>query len=164
MWQCAPGKAYRTLKRLGCTPGEDLDTGCFTIPDHAAKGLTAAQSADIIADSFAQISQEYPELKVENLPTRVIHKLQNINVHDIPNISEKQTYDKMMSAKLTMGGVPGDLPCQLTKTIGHHLKNLLRKYLIVSPEQVNGPLGGKWRREEPLRRSHIINNLSQFTN
>ena len=72
-----PGKAYNVMKRLGAQPGDDVDAGSFQIPEHVSLGLTAAQSADRIAEKFAQISQEYPALQIENLPTRVFQKIQN---------------------------------------------------------------------------------------
>ena len=55
-----PGRAYSILKRLGAQPGDSPDAGCFQIKEHSKLGLTAAQSADRIAQKFAQISQEYP--------------------------------------------------------------------------------------------------------
>ena len=42
-----PGKAYKTLKRLGAQPGENLDDGSFTLPQHVRDGLTNKQSKDM---------------------------------------------------------------------------------------------------------------------
>ena len=72
-----PGKAYTALKRLGAQPGdcEDLKAG-FTLPNHADENLTEEQSAERIACHFAAISQEFPPLDGNNLPSHVQAKLQ----------------------------------------------------------------------------------------
>ena len=66
-----PGQAYRMLKRLGAKPGENPDDGVFILPEHASLGLSAAENADRLAQTFADISQEYPPLIIENLPVRI---------------------------------------------------------------------------------------------
>ena len=77
LMESAPGKAYRILKRLGAQPGDRLDAGSFEIPEHTSLGLSAAQSADRIAQKFAEISQEFPPLNMENLPDRVCHNIKS---------------------------------------------------------------------------------------
>ena len=72
-----PGRAYNILKRLGAKPGDDVDACAFDIPEHVSLGLTAAQSADRIAQKFADISQEYPALSMDSMPTRVVENIQN---------------------------------------------------------------------------------------
>ena len=57
-----PSKANKMLKRLGAQPGDSSDDGWFTLPEHEELGLTAAQSADRIAQRFAEIGQEFPPL------------------------------------------------------------------------------------------------------
>ena len=51
-----PGKAYSILKRMGAQPGDYEEDGSFVLPEHVSLGLTAAQSADRIAQKFADIS------------------------------------------------------------------------------------------------------------
>ena len=72
-----PGRAYGILKRLGAQHGELMDAGNFQIEEHSKLGLSAAQSSDRFAQNFAQISQEYPPLRIESLHTRVIQKIAN---------------------------------------------------------------------------------------
>ena len=50
-----PGQAYSLLSKLGARPGESDDTSSFTLPNH--EGFTIEQSADAIADYFADVSQ-----------------------------------------------------------------------------------------------------------
>ena len=59
---------------MGAQPGDKLDAGSFVLPEHLSLGLTAAQSADRITQKFADISQEFSPLKMENLPDRVFQK------------------------------------------------------------------------------------------
>ena len=65
-----PGQAYKVLKRMGAQPGENSEDGSFELPEYVSLGLSAAQSADRLAQAFADISQEFPPLKPENLPSR----------------------------------------------------------------------------------------------
>ena len=68
-----PSKAYSLLKRLGARPGDCDEMNTFTLPSHS--NLSPEQSAEIIADPFSQISQEYPPLSEASLPDRVKAKL-----------------------------------------------------------------------------------------
>ena len=47
-----PGKAYSVLRRLGARPGDSTDASTFELPEHVELGLTAAQSADRIAQKL----------------------------------------------------------------------------------------------------------------
>ena len=58
--QAKPGQAYKMLKRLGAPPGENLEDGSFLLPEYEKLALSASDSADRLAQTFADISQEYP--------------------------------------------------------------------------------------------------------
>ena len=67
-----PSKAYSTLKKLGAQPGDCTDeSNTFSLPDHEKLGLSPEQSAELIADHFANISSMYPPLSIDALPDRV---------------------------------------------------------------------------------------------
>ena len=121
LMESAPGKAYSLLKRLGAQPGDRIDACSFEIPEHVSLGLTAAESADRIAQKFAEISQEFPAIAVDRLPTRVVQNIQNIENQQIPFISRSLIEDKIRRSKNTKGGVPGDLPVKLAKEFGPEL-------------------------------------------
>ena len=70
------GSIYPALKKLGLRPGEDTKNG-FVLPDHADQNLTPAQSAELIANHFSCISQEYMPLDKANLPPNVRTFLQD---------------------------------------------------------------------------------------
>ena len=109
------------MKQLGAQPGDFLDAGVFQIGEHSQLGLSAAQSADRIAQKFADISQEYPPLNIRNLPTRVGQKIQNAQFERKPFISRKLVAEKILKAKNTKGGVSGDLPVKLAKEFRQEL-------------------------------------------
>ena len=107
-----PSQAYSVLKRMGAQPGDCGDAAnSFTLPDHA--NLTCEQSAEKIADHFAQISQQYPPLSINLLPGHVQEKLQSVS--SPPTITEWETLQQINAARKPKSGVPGDLPRQITK-------------------------------------------------
>ena len=61
------GSTYPALKRLGSRPCEATQTG-FVLPAHAELNLSSNQSAEILADYFSQIDQEYSPLDLCSLP------------------------------------------------------------------------------------------------
>ena len=99
LMETQPGKAYNTLKRLGAQPGDSVEAGSFRIPEHTQLGLTVAQSADRIAEKFAAISQEYPVLKMESLPTRVFQKIELSKKEIKPFISDHLVMSQINLAK-----------------------------------------------------------------
>ena len=63
MKETDPGHAYRILKKMGAQPGDCSETNTFTLPNHEAEGLSAEQSAERMAQHFAEISQQFPPLR-----------------------------------------------------------------------------------------------------
>ena len=58
--QTNPGKAYRIIKQMGAQPGDCSEGTSFTLPNHEGENLTDEQSAERIAQHFADISQQFP--------------------------------------------------------------------------------------------------------
>ena len=127
--QTKPGKAYAVLKSMGAQPGDCTDDLTFTLPSHQEAGLTDSQSAEIIADYFAEISHEYQPLDEKLLPERVKVRLRTKS--SPPIISEYECYTKNIATKKPTSGVPGDLPSTITKEfsveLAKPLHNLLNK-------------------------------------
>ena len=109
------GSSYPTLKRMSGKPGDTSQTG-FQLPSHVALNLSSAQSAEVIADHFSSISQEYPRLETQNLPPNVRTFLQNNDQTLAPKLSVSEVVLRIMKAKKPNGLVPGDLPKKLVKT------------------------------------------------
>ena len=103
LMEAEPGKAYSTLKRLSAAPG-DRDAGSFEVTEHLDLGLTAVEAADRIAQKFADISQEYPALRLEELPTRVVQNIQNSKNVVKPHISKQLVEKKIKEPKIQKVG------------------------------------------------------------
>ena len=121
LFDSASGKAYSIMKRLGAQPGDRVDASSFELPEHVSLGLSAEESADRIAQKFADISQEYPPISLDRLPIRVVQNIEKSKNQQIPFISRGLIEDKIKKAKKTKGGVPGDLPVRLQKEYGPEL-------------------------------------------
>ena len=143
-----PGKAYNVLKRLGAQPGDSRDSGSFEIPEHVRLGLTAAQSADRIAQRFADISQEYPALQLDKLPTRVSQEIRNSKSQTKPYISRKLIESKIKRSKNTKGGVAGDLPTKLAKEFGQELA--IPAEIIFNKIVKTGTWPDRWKEEQGI--------------
>ena len=147
-----PAKANKIIKRLGAQPGETLDEGNFSLPDH--RSLTAEQSANKIAQKFAEISQEYPPIKIENLPERVQNEIKNAKKQNIPYISRQMVEDKVRKAKTTKGGVDGDLPAKLIKEFSSELAPPLSQLYRAIAQTGKWP--SRWKAEQGthLKKTH----------
>ena len=93
-------------------PGETTHSG-FQIPQHA--WLSSAQSAEIIAEHFSTISQEYAPLDVSSLPPNVQHFISNCDQSLDPKLSIREVEARIVKAKKPNGTVPGDLPKKLVQ-------------------------------------------------
>ena len=78
---------------------------------HLFDNLTPQQSAERIADHFADISQSFLPLSIDILNDRVKVKLKNV----APTMSVEQTWLKIGAAKKPRSEIPDYLPNQITK-------------------------------------------------
>ena len=88
---------------------------------HEELGLNAEESADRISEKFSKISQEYPAITLSGLPERVQAKIKSAKLSAVPYLSRQKVENKIMKAKKTKGGVPGDIPAKLIKEFGPEL-------------------------------------------
>ena len=116
----------------------------FTLPSHLSDNLTPQQSADRIADHFADISNQFPPLSVIQLPACVQTKLK-FDLRPPPTISEEETWRKIKAAKKPLSGVPGDLPKELTKEFSVELATPL--CLLISKIAKNATWPTQWKKE-----------------
>ena len=154
LMEAEPGQAYRVLKRMGAQPGENCEDGSFELPEYVSLGLSAAQCADRLAQAFADISQEFPPLKTDNLPGR-IQKILKGELNPFCKISESTQYisrqmveEKIAQAKATKGGVPGDIPSKLAKEFGPELARPAAQ--IFRTITKTGQWPKRWKVEEGL--------------
>ena len=149
-----PAKANKILKRLGAQPGDLPDEGNFALPLHEELGLNAEESADRIAEKFSKISQEYPAITLSGLPERVQAKIKSAKLSAVPYISRQKVENKIMKAKKTKGGVPGDIPAKLIKEFGPELAPPLSQ--LFRKISTTGKWPKRWRLEQglPLKKTN----------
>ena len=149
-----PSKANKILKRLGAQPGDLPDEGNFVLPLHEELGLTAKESADRIAEKFAEISQEFPAITLQGLPERVQEKIRCAKASAVPYISRQKVESKITKAKKTKGGVPGDIPAKLVKEFGPELAPPLSQ--LFRKISTTGKWPKRWRLEQglPLKKTN----------
>jgi hypothetical protein len=84
----------------------------FILPGHET--LSNKQRANKLAEFFSGISQEYPELKFNQLPARV----QVISLTECtatPQFENLTIYNKLVAMKKTQSTVDGDIPPKIRK-------------------------------------------------
>ena len=113
------GCSYAGLKKLSMAPGDSSEIG-FQLPNHVEQDLSSKESVEVIADFFAQVSQEYSPLNIQDLPINVrAHLAQD---HEAgPVLSIFDVYSHIVKAKKPNSVIPGDLPPKLTKLFPEHL-------------------------------------------
>ena len=100
------GSAYKALKKLGNNSSEDTN---FQIPSHVESNLSAQQSAELLADYFSRISQEFDPIDANKFSPALKQKLLHSS-DPIPRLEEYQIHKRIVSSKKPNSSVPGDLP------------------------------------------------------
>ena len=101
------------MKIMGPEPGDCTEEGMFSLTGHQEDNLTDQQSADRIAEHFADISCQFSPLDISQLPPRVKTILGSAD--SPPVIYEHEVFERIRQARKTRGSVPGDLPSELIK-------------------------------------------------
>ena len=105
---------YAGLRKLGRRPGE-FDKSGFQLPNLVEQNLSNLECAEVIANYFSCVSQEYQPLNIRNLAPNVQEYLGNPELNVAPMLSDHDVYHKLVKAKKPNSIVPGDLPPKLTK-------------------------------------------------
>ena len=90
------GSAYKALRKLGSTTAEAVSS--FYLPSHMDMNLSAQQSANILADHFSKISQEFEPIDPNKFSAGLKAKLASCD-EEIPVLEEHLMYQKIKSAK-----------------------------------------------------------------
>ena len=113
--------SYAALRKLG-VGGNDMGKNSFTLPSHTDNDLSPQQSADIFADYFSAISQEFDPICVDEFPPNIQQKLKEGETdRSKPVLEEWQVYLKLRSSKKPTSTVPGDLPVKVVKELSPDL-------------------------------------------
>jgi hypothetical protein len=100
------GSAYKALKKLG---SGKCDDNSFDIPSHVEQNLSSEESAEVLAEYFSSISQEFDPIDPSSFTPDLKEKLQ-APTEPVPILQEYQVYQKIVAAKKPNSSVPGDLP------------------------------------------------------
>ena len=151
---------YSALRRLGVRPGEKSDT--FTLPNHT--NLSSLEAAELMADHFSLISQEYEPIDILNFPPKMKEELLHPQSATVPVIEEFQVFKKICKSKKPNSIVSGDLPkkiiqefaCELSVPVTVIYNSILKTYQYprqwVAEEQVPIP-----KQHPPLSEDHLRN-------
>ena len=109
------GSCYTLLRRLDKRSGQTKSSS-FTLPEHSKLCLTSAQSVELIANHFTQISAEYQPLDVGSLPPYLREYLAAVHIDDVPKLSVREVTQRIRKAKKPNSFVQGDLPRKLIQS------------------------------------------------
>ena len=109
--------AYKAIKKLG-NPSSTEES--FQIPSHVDANLSAEESANLLADFFSKISQEFDPIDPSNFSPALKLKLSSAT-SEVPYLEEYQIYKKITAAKKPDSAVPGDLPKKVVKAFSVEL-------------------------------------------
>ena len=93
----------------------------FNIHSHLESNLSPLESAEILANYFSAISQEFEAIDEKNFTPDLREKPITADYNDVPIIEEHIVYKKILSAKKPNSSVPGDLPKKVVTTFAVEL-------------------------------------------
>ena len=102
------------------------------MPAHAEQNLSSTQSAELIADHFSKISQEFSPLDLSCLPSNVKSFLANYDENLAPKLSTFDVHARIIKAKKPNSSVPGDIP---KKLVQHCSETLSIQFNSIFPTQ-----------------------------
>ena len=142
------GSSYSVIKKLGLRPGE-VSHPEFILPEHAVNNISPARSAEILADYFSAVSQEYEPLDVANLPPNIQAYLStNDGTDPAPFLSIAAVYQKLVKSRKPNSSVPGDLP---KKVVMQYAANLAKPVSIIYNHITNTSVyPQQWKHEHQI--------------
>ena len=140
-----PAKWYSMAKRLGAEDsrkGNELSVDCL-------KGLDNQQSAEVVAEYFSKVSQEYSPLDTASLPAY-------LPAPEVLKVEEEDVAERLYKLKCRKSTQPIDLPsklrkkfpCELATPMTDIINSCLEKYhylqpwkheWVISAEKVSNP-------------------------
>ena len=141
------GSTYPAIKKLGIRPGE-VNQSTFQLPGHIELNLSSNQSAEIIAEHFSRISQEYLPLDLMNLPPNIRNYLSCSDQTLAPILSVHEVRTRITKAKKPNGLVPGDLPRKVVQKCGDILSVPVTKIYNQITRCATFP--GQWKIEHQI--------------
>ena len=105
-----PGKWYSMARKIGAV--DKSSNGDIKI--EALSNFSNSESAQIIAEHFSAVSNQYAPVTAEQLPCYLPAQM-------LPQVSEHEVYARMMRLKKTRSTLPIDIPEKLRREVSLHL-------------------------------------------
>ena len=160
------GSAYSAIRRLGA--GTETPKKSFDIASFVDKGLSDQQSANLLADHFSKISQEFDPINPAIFPPSIKEELVNGRMEQAgPVLDEVEVFNKITKAKKPKSSVRGDVKVPLVERFAVELAEPVTRIFNCITETLQFPR--QWVQEEqtPIPKSYPplseddIRNLSK---
>ena len=154
------GSSYKAIKKLGTGKVEDVN---FQIPSHVESDFSAQESAEIIADHFSRISQEFDPIDPSKFSPSLKNKLSQ-PMNDIPVLREYEVYHKIVSAKKPNSFVPGDLPKKVVQSFAPELAKPVQTIFNAITQNAEYPRQWIIEQQTPIPKQYPVNNEDDLRN
>ena len=120
-----PGKWYSELKKLTSFDQHKAEE----IVVESIKDLSAAEQAELIADKFSEVANEYEILKTEDIA------VPEFSDEEIPQFTEEDIRDVLCSMDTNKSNVNGDISAKVLKDLAEHFSKPVTNLLNASLKQ-----------------------------
>ena len=149
---------YNTIKSLGSMSGDNKNAK-YEILEHSDN--PEDKVCEEIADYFSSISQEYPPLNRDLLPSHLNHINYPTNA---PIIQEYEVYNMIKTSKSTKGLVPGDIPQKIIKEFAAELAVPISNIFNAAIQQGVYPSSYKKEIQVPIPKVFPPNDYNDLRN
>ena len=149
-----PGKWYSEFKKLTRFDqqiSENIIVECI-------KDLPVSEQAELIADKFAQVSQEYEKLKTEDI------KIPAFSENEIPQFTEEEVQMILSEMDPNKSNVNGDFPAKLLKTFDGFFAKPVTDIINSSIRQGRWPDIFKLETVTPVPKEYPIKTIDHLRN
>ena len=152
--QKKPGQWYKCLKQI--TSFDQQKAEQLNIDD--INHLTDQQQAEIIADKFASVQNEYEALQTEDIDIPPFSK------SDIPKFHPSQVWFILSRLDTSKATVPGDFPPQLMKHFAAYLADPLTDIFNTGMSRGEYPKLYKFEVSTPVPKAYPTQSVTQLRN
>ena len=155
-----PRKWYSELKKITTIDQHEAEE----VTVDSIKELPINEKVELIAEKFAEVSNEYEKLETEDI------KFPNFDVEDIPQFSESQVLEALKDLNTRKSNVRGDVPSFIYKRFCEFLKIPVTNVVNASIRQGQWPDICKMEivtpvpKEFPTKTIDQLRNISGLTN
>ena len=149
-----PAKWYSELKKLTSFDQQQSEN----IIVENIKDLPVSEQAELIADSFSKVSQEYEKLRVEDI------KIPEFSENEIPQFNEDEIRDILSQMDTNKSNVCGDIPARILKTFAASIAKPVKDLINSSIRQGKWPGIFKLEIVTPVPKEYPTQNVDQLRN